>query len=85
MNRDDYQKGIRSAFGGSKEDNKKKKPKSTYQERTAARLAKMTPEEVAERQRKIDSQRGMEDGGICKERDKKNKLEALAKLSKSRK
>ena len=59
------------------------KPKLSYRERVAARKAKMTPEEIAERQRKIEAQRSSyEDGGVCK---KKKKIAALAKLAKSRK
>lgn len=85
MNRKDYQRGIRKAFGNDEESDKKKK--KTYQERLDERLAKMSPEEIAERNRKIEAQKGpqsYEDGGMPEsEEDKKAKLRALAKLVKS--
>lgn len=79
---DEWKRKFRKGFTGSKESNNK--PKKSYKERLAERLANMTPEERAERQSKIDSQRSYEDGGLMCESDKKNKIEALSKLSKSK-
>lgn len=79
----DWNRKFREGFTGKKED-VNNKPKLSYKERLAARMAKMTPEEKAERQRKIEAQSSYEDGGsVDCPRDKKNKLAVLAKLSKS--
>jgi hypothetical protein len=60
---EDEKKAFREGFTGSK---KPKKRKLTFQERHEQRMANMSEEEKAERQRKIDEQSsGYEDGGIC--------------------
>lgn len=87
MNRDDYQKGIRKAFGNPDEsdEEKRKREREAAAARKASREARRTPAQEAERNRKIARDRGYEDGGVCKESDKKKRIEVLAKLAKSRK
>lgn len=82
---DEWNRKFREGFTGSDQESTQK-PKKSYRERLKERLANMTPEERAERQRKIESQKGpqsYEDGGqVMCSKDKKNKIDALSKLSK---
>jgi hypothetical protein len=79
----EWSRKFREGFTGNREE-PTNKPKKSYKERLEDRLANMTPEERKERQRKIDSQNSYEDGGFMCENDKRNKIEALSKLSKSK-
>lgn len=84
----EWKRKFRKGFTGQSGDESQQSsdsPKLSYKERLAARMAKMSPEEKAERQRKIEAQRSYEDGGAVDcDSDKKNKLAVLAKLSKSK-
>lgn len=87
MDTKNWKRRFSKGFKGGEDSQPTDKPKLSYSERVAARKAKMTPEEVAERQRKIDSQKSSyQDGGTActKNKDKKAKLLALAKLAKSK-
>jgi hypothetical protein len=82
---DEWNRKFRKGFTGSDQESTQK-PKKSYTERLKERLDNMTPEERAERQRKIESQKGVqsyENGGqVMCSKGKKNKLAALSKLSK---
>lgn len=74
-------KKFREGFTGSKEA--EDSSKMTSAERRARFIASLTPQERAERKRKLEKEGGSyEDGGIpCNK--KKNKMAALAKLAKT--
>jgi hypothetical protein len=80
MYNEDEQRRFRETISGKKE---KRKKKESADERRARFIASLTPQERADRERKIKEQGGAyEDGGIpCNK--KKNKMAALAKLAKT--
>jgi hypothetical protein len=76
---DDEKKKFREGFTGQKEGSDKKR-KKTDKERIAERLARMTPAERAERQKKIDAQsKGYKDGGMPKKKSYFGKLKKACK------
>ena len=74
-NQDDGNARFSKGFTG-KGPEKKKKKGMTFQERHEARMAKMSPEDKAKRQAKIDAQNSgrYEDGGVAKKKNFFGKL-----------
>ena len=80
MYNEDEQRRFRETISGKKE---KRKKKESADERRVRFIASLTPQERAERERKLEKEGGSyEDGGMpCNK--KKNKMAALAKLAKT--
>ena len=80
MYNEDEQRRFRETISGKKE---KREKKESADERRVRFIASLTPQERAERERKLEKEGGSyEDGGMpCNK--KKNKMAALAKLAKT--